>query len=72
MIAGVTSEPSAVTLFTAPWGVSMDGARAKDATTETRVLSFIYDAAHEVLTIRKPDVPVAQDFDVSLSFVRAS
>lgn len=59
VIAGVKTEPSAATL-------TMAGSDTAVA------LGFAYDAAAGLLTVRKPDVCVAEDFDIRLSFYSAS
>lgn len=52
LVAGIGQEPKAVT--------------AADAGAAARPVSFEYDAAADVLTIRKPDVKVAYDWTVTV------
>ena len=59
VIAGVKTEPSSATLTVA-------------GSATTTPLGFAYDAAAGLMTVRKPDVCVAEDFDIRLSFYSAS
>lgn len=59
VIAGVKTEPSSATLTVA-------------GTATAIPLGFAYDAAAGLLTVRKPDVCVAEDFDIRLSFYSTS
>lgn len=61
IIAGVTSKPASVTLAT--------GVDTPSSKTEAS-LDFVYDVESGVVTVRKPDVRVAEDFDMRLSFTR--
>lgn len=62
VIAGVDAEPSSVTLRMG----------AASAPAETVPLDFTYNAITRAVTVRKPDVCVVEDFDLSLSFAAAS
>lgn len=64
VIAGVASRPASVTLAT---GGGVDSPSSK---TEEVSLDFVYDMERALLTVRKPDVFVAEDFDMTLSFTR--
>lgn len=55
VIAGLANKPSTVTLTTG-------------ASTVEYSLDFAYDAKTEVLTVKKPDVCVVENFDMSISF----
>lgn len=59
VIAGVKTEPASATLTVAGSDTAI-------------TLGFAYDAAAGLLTVRKPDVCVAEDFDIRLSFYSAS
>lgn len=59
VIAGLDGEPSSVTL-------SRGGSGTGTA------LGFSYDPGRKVAIVRKPDVPVCDDFDMTLTFVRTS
>lgn len=69
VVAGVGAEPSSVTLQMVVAPPSGGGeATASAALTEAVPLDFTYDALARVLTVRKPDVCVVDDFDLRLSF----
>lgn len=81
VIAGVDAEPSSVTLqmVTAPTpgggGDETPAAAAAAAAVEEAAvvpLDFTYDALARVVTVRKPDVCVVDDFDLRLSFAAAA
>lgn len=63
VIAGVKSEPSSVTLVILHQQEGSAGGLA-----EPRSLGFVYDAARQLLTVRKPDAGVAQDFDMTIAY----
>ncbi len=64
VIAGVDAEPSSVTL-------RMGAASAPEA-SEAVPLDFTYDALTRVVSVRKPDVCVVEDFDLRVSFAATS
>lgn len=77
VIAGVGSEPSSVTLqmvvAAAPGGREAEAAAAVTTAAGAAVpLDFTYDALARVLTVRKPDVCVVDDFDLRFSFAAAA
>ncbi|CAM9381579.1 unnamed protein product [Pylaiella littoralis] len=59
VIAGVDTEPSSVTLQMVEMPAAAEGVVPLD---------FTYDALARVVTVRKPDVCVVDDFDLRLSF----
>ena len=59
IIAGVKTEPSSAAL-------TVVGSQTESP------LAFVYDAAAGLVTVRKPDVCVAEDFDIQLSFYSTS
>lgn len=69
VIAGVGAEPSSVTLQMATPAALGGGEAAAAAAVP---LDFAYDAVVRVLTVRKPDVCVVDDFDLRLSFAAAA
>lgn len=72
VIAGVGAEPSSVTLRMVVAAAAPGGGNEEAITTASVPLDFTYDALARVLTVRKPDVCVVDDFDLSLSFAAAS
>eukprot|EP00903_Cladosiphon_okamuranus_P006839 g6661.t2 len=71
VIAGVGAEPSSVTLQMATPS-ALEGGEAAAAAVAAVPLDFTYDAVARVLTVRKPDVCVVDDFDLRLSFATAA
>lgn len=69
VIAGVSAEPSSVTLQMAVPPSSGGGEAVSAAAVP---LEFTYDALAKALTVRKPDVCVVDDFDLRLSFAAAA
>ena len=59
VIAGMKTEPSSATITVA-------------GSATTIPLGFAYDTVAGLITVRKPDVCVAEDFDIRLSFFSAS
>lgn len=74
VIAGVAAKPSLVTLQMAvpPSSGGGEESAAAAAVSVAVQLDFTYDPLSRVLTVRKPDVCIVDDFDLRLSFAAAA
>ncbi|CAN0083952.1 unnamed protein product, partial [Scytosiphon promiscuus] len=68
VIAGVASAPSSATLRMSGAAGGGGGPDGDGEPAEAVSLGFTYDAAARVVTVRKPDVGVVENFDLTLAF----